>query len=297
MENQTMAARVLDTIGDLTQEEFHQAAETAVNPQLQEYLRCSAIKALAKTKDRNCYDLFLRLVEHEAAGYVRLDTLLALGSTRDSRALFPLVNYYEHADRAERERILMSLGELGDPRSLAFLETILSKEEGNLRDIAFTAYQRISTSSDTPFPYRFVGEESLRTHAKESEGAIHVRNRADLERNRIKIFNRLNTTWPQTYVILPNGALYLGGLVHEHVEAANGSDVIAAGELILDTRLAVTYANNRSNGYYPGKHSLKFLDAALDSLRLEHDSKTVEVFPREGFFDKNFLRMFPFYMD
>lgn len=283
----------------LTDEEFEQLVGTASDGSLEDLVRCTAIRTLAETKDKRLYLLFLNLI-CEGSEHTKLDSILAMGISKDSRVLFPLMNFYNYATTEERNRILMAMQNLGDPRALPFLYAVFSEtKDESLANVALEAYTNINASLDQRFFYRFVGEESVRSDAKRGvELTVHVKSLEDLENSREKIFNDFNNDRPQTYVVLPNGALYVGGLIHEHVEVAMGNDVLAAGEIEFNNNFGVNYFNNRSNGYYPSSNSLRFLQESLDEARIPRaDGFRSEIFPKDGYNDKEFLRMFALFKD
>ena len=224
---------------------FDELVELVKSSKLSDYDKCKAILQLAKTEDRRLYELFLSLINKEKS-YVRRDLIIGIGLLHDSRVLFPLVNLYNNSEIPEKEKIIMAMGELRDPRSLSFLKEVIQKNGNSLAEFALQSYSVIYSSIIVPYYYRFIGMEEERLDAQNSD-PINLKNKKTLEKNLGIIEHTLNKGLPQTYVVLPSG-FYIGGFLHEHVRAAKGRDVLAAGEVEFDKELNVKYINNRSNG-------------------------------------------------
>lgn len=85
--------------------------------------------------------------------------------------------------------------------------------------------------------YYFLGEPDRRREA-ESRGGHPIRGQSDLQA--LAPVLREDRTWsfekPQTYVVSEEGVFVLGGQINEHVDAAGGRPVLAAGEAVLEAR-------------------------------------------------------------
>lgn len=276
---------------------FQEFVNKATDKGLDDIIRCNAVQELAKTHDRRLYPLFLDIIR-TGTGYVRDDTILSAGISQDSRFLFPLFNIFNSVSLVEREKVLMALGELKDPRSLEFLQQLITSDDEAIPQIASSAYSKVIKSIGAPFLYRFVNSEDTRKEAENSSGYIEVDDVNSLVNKKDIIFHRLNRDIPQTYVVLPNKKLRIGGFLHEHVEVASGNDVLTAGEIRFDEdTLEVIYINNRSNGYYPDSSSFRYVTESLRDTSLLKQTEFNEIFPRDGFTDQDLLRMFPFYRE
>ena len=285
----------------IDENKFNLLVGTARNNSCDSYLRCKAITDLTKTKSRKLYPLFIEILQDCISRgnekYVRLDALLSLGRIEDSRSFFPLINYYESADYEERCKILMAFDEFCDPRSRQFLEIIISTSKNDIKQLATSAYNKVTRNLDLPFLYRYILKEEDRIKAESSTGMINVESIDSLHDKKNILFHSLNSGRPQTYIVLPSGSLFVGGFLHEHVIVARGNDVMAAGEINFDNKFNVIYMNNRSNGYYPDGYSIKFLKHSLDSAKINHSSAVIENFPINGFLDSDILRNFSFYKE
>gem|GEM_PF-1339532 len=135
--------------------------------------------------------------------------------------------------------------------------------------------------------YHFLGEPVRRREA-EARGGHPIRGQSDLQA--LAPVLREDRTWsfekPQTYVISEEGVFVLGGQINEHVDAAGGQPVLAAGEAVLeeqpDGTWAITALNNRSYGYMPGPESWPAVDAALRGTSIRYPDGFTEVHPLEG---------------
>lgn len=135
--------------------------------------------------------------------------------------------------------------------------------------------------------YHFLGEPARRLAAAGRSGHP-IRGQADLQS--LAPVLREDRTWsfekPQTYVVSEEGAFVLGGQINEHVDAASGRPVLAAGEAVLAEQpggvWVITALNNRSYGYMPGPESWAAVDRALRATGISYPDGFAEVHPLEG---------------
>jgi hypothetical protein len=135
--------------------------------------------------------------------------------------------------------------------------------------------------------YHFLGEPARRREA-EARGGHPIRSQSDLQV--LTPVLREDRTWsfekPQTYVVSAEGVFVLGGSINEHVDAAGGRPVLAAGEAMLeeqpDGTWAITALNNRSYGYMPGPESWAAVDRALQTTGIYYPDGFAEIYPLEG---------------
>ncbi len=252
------------------------------------------IYGLSYLQDRGVYPLLLPLIKDPELGD---ETVKALANLNDSRALFPLLQFFSQtASAALHQRVLQYCYATGDPRAVDFLEAYLQDPSKPFQDIANTALSQCRETS--PFHYRFCGTNEDHQRSLSASGRILV-TLEDLDQStNLLIENKRDRDQevPQTYIVTPELEMYLGGTLNEHVQVAQGSDVLAAGEVELkriEEAWQITYLNNRSNSYYPAGNSFAWVQKALEhsGVILEQD-KFSEIFPRDGFADAEFLDLF-----
>jgi hypothetical protein len=136
--------------------------------------------------------------------------------------------------------------------------------------------------------YHYLGEPARRREAATRAGHI-ILGQAGLQA--IAPILREDRTWafekPQTYVVTTEGQFVLGGYINEHVDAAGGAPVLAAGEAVLeeqpDGTWAITALNNRSYGYMPDASSWAAVERALRDTGIAYPTEGFsEIYPREG---------------
>ncbi len=238
---------------------------------------------------------------HDKEVHVRGDAALALANTRDSRALFSLVNFYNAGQYQEKVRVLQALAELRDPRSVTFLDNLLGEEQDlALRSQAQRARDEIVSGTNDIFIYTYSGPDENVERARTIEGQIPITSSRDLDSatSIIEEYSKaFSTPRPQTYVVTQEGDFVIGGLIQEHVEVAKGRDVLSAGEVEfekIESGWNVRYINNRSNGYYPDQSSFTYVKASLKKAGINvSQGYFTEVFPRDGFNDSDFLKVHP----
>ncbi len=180
--------------------------------------------------------------------------ITTLSRINDSRTFFPVLSHFlKPKNIQEVQRSLQYFFTTKDPRAQEFLENYLTKEVP-FKEIAQTALQQCQGNSN--FIYRYMGNEENYERAREIKEQI-VLNTDNLQRyQHIIRENALSGDGfkPQTYVVLQDETIVIGGYINEHVDVAQGSDVLAAGEITFDgdgEEWIVNYINNRSNGYLP----------------------------------------------
>ncbi len=259
------------------------------------YCRSAVAIALGARNERCRFPLLIQLLS-DSNMYVRGDAIISLGNLGDSRALFPLVNYFKNAPYELQLRIINSLAIMKDLRSSEFLSDI--SKVADIKTYAIDVLK--SLAIDDMYPYRFAGSDSDWETAKQKGSCIKLNCSNDLT----SIADVLNDEWfqkhPQTYVVTLDKKLRIGGWVEEHVRVARGEDVLAAGEIrFIQTKNGweVTFVNNRSNGYYPHHSCLRWVEEAIkktDIIPLEYNLYTLWR-PLEGFNDPDFLEHQPLF--
>lgn len=267
-----------------------------------QYIRSAAVLALGHfddsnnplVRDRRIYNLLENMLQDQEK-LVRSDAILALGESGDSRALFTLVNYYNTAPTAIKERVLLAMYSLHDSRSAEFLDEV-EKNDGNNNVLVQLAQRARTKMNETVrFYYTYHGNEEIRLEAETATGMTPVNSYEDIERMSAILEEDLKYPHfkPQTYVVTADGTFVLGGYRNEHVEVAKGEAVIAAGEAGLvrnDQGIwVINYLNNRSNGYYPSKTTYHFVRKALEKSGVQFPDEFTEKFPEEGYFTEEFL--------
>jgi len=259
---------------------------------LQERIR--AIHLLSRVDDRRACPLVLKSLQDDT---LQEDAIVALTQLKDSRALFPLICLFAKSIQpVVHQRILQYIGYTRDPRAEQFLEAYFERHNPPFKDIAESALRFCCGNSN--FQYRYAGPEGNWQQALTIEGRIRV-NCAELTRNieMLKLNERgFQVDRPQTYVIDLEGTMYVGGILNEHVQVAQGSDVLAAGEIKIENKddsWRVDYINNRSNSYFPAPSSFVWADRFFKKSNVVFNKTGFdEIFPRDGYFDSDFLSSF-----
>lgn len=278
---------------DITDSEIEQAM---ASPDIFE--QCVAAQKIGEKGGRNAYDLLIKLMRDKEKDVIN-SAILAAADTKDSRFLFPLANIYNNtSEHQTKNNILNALAELRDPRAIDFLREIYTIETESLKKIIENTIAAQDITST--FKYTFAGTEEQRQKAKNNTDRKLIASPLD--------FNALLTTklvrktreyyGPITYIINTNNELFAGMLIEEHVQAAQGEDVIAAGEILLEYKnhiWAAVELNNRSNGYFPARSTYPIVAAILDKAGIRHPEQFTYLHPRDGFFSDDFLSMFPFH--
>lgn len=259
--------------------------------------RAEAAIKLGQTQDRNA---FYRLVQmtSDKEPYVIGDAILALGLLQDSRAYFVLANLYERAKDIFREneygikkRILNAFGENQDPRAKDL--ALHSQKDFALEEIAKDTLNKINSRTE-PFVYNYNGEEERRQTAEQNYHRFIIRDYEDLQKAIPKIEQEKNghPSKPQTYIITTDHKMFIGGDVHEHVDVAQGEDVLAAGEAFFEKyngKWIIEKINNRSYGYFPDKSCFSEVKKALENSGIVIPTCIYSSNPPQGWMDKDIL--------
>jgi hypothetical protein len=136
--------------------------------------------------------------------------------------------------------------------------------------------------------YPYLADPSNLIRARSRAGHT-IRSQADLQDigHIVHEEQTLGLFKPQTYVVTLDHLFVLGGHLNEHVEAASGQPVLAAGEATIEEQPDGTWRiaelNNRSYGYMPEASSWQSVDRALTSTGIEYPrGGFTEVYPHEG---------------
>ncbi len=262
------------------------------------YLRSSSALALGRLGLRECYNLLMKLIL-DKEDKVSDDAIIGMGNTGDSRVLFPLMNFYDGAKYEKKVKILTALQQLRDPRCVGFLDHVITDEtDPVLQDIARDA--RGASYDNTNFVYRFAGPEHLLERALQKPPVHTIGSSADLDALAETIQRNLeeSPSKPQTYIVLPDHTLWVGGDIHEHVLVAHGEKVLAAGEVVFikkENRWTIPSINNRSNGYYPGANTFTHIRRSLCDAQVHMPSDFTHTYPLQGYDSPDFLQHQPLY--
>lgn len=259
--------------------------------------RSEAAIKLGQTRDRNAFNRLVQMTTDTEA-YVVGDTVLALGLLHDSRAYFVLANLYERAKELFRDneygikkRVLNAFGENQDPRAKEL--ALHAQKHFALEEIAKDTLQKIE-SRTTPFVYTYVGDEERRKTAEMNYRRFIVRDTQDLQKAILTIEQEKSghPSRPQTYIITTNHIMYIGGDVHEHVDVAQGEDVLAAGEAFFEKhngKWIIEKINNRSYGYFPDKTCFSEIKKAMENSGIVIPNCITSANPPQGWTDKDML--------
>jgi hypothetical protein len=256
--------------------------------------KLKGIRALGNVTGRDSYPLLIELLAREEDKDIIKNTINSLASIRDSRALFPLINYFNAiSSPAVRQRILQYIDHTADPRANDFLMDYIESKKTPFKEIAESA---LAKCNDPNFVYRYKGTDEELKFAQGMEGQLNVTNTSlTAAENILKEYQNPRYRRPQTYVIPEDGIMLIGGHIHEHVQVARGRDVLTAGEVEFEKTdeglWRVSMINNRSCGYFPARNSFKWVkdfftersDVKLDHTEFEGN------FPRDGWNDDDFL--------
>jgi len=221
---------------------------------------------------------------------------VALAYIRDSRSLFPLINYFNNSeDPTVRQRILQYMRFTQDPRSVEFLEEYLQRDVVWYKEIAEEALTRCRTNSN--FMYRYGGSDENLEKALATKGQIAVRSK-ELNAAKPILDDDLLRDRPQTYIISKDGEMLIGGYIQEHYQVAHGQDVKGAGQIVLGRApnvWGVEYIDFRSMGYLPAATSFRWVQDFFARSDVTFDKKQFDKGCREGGYnDPDFLSVFRF---
>lgn len=257
--------------------------------------RAEAAIKLGQTRDKNAFERLVKMTT-DTDEYVIGDAILGLGLLQDSRAYFILANLYIRAKDMFREygikkRVLNAFGENQDPRAKELATQ--AQTEKALEEIAKDTLQKIE-SRTTPFEYTYVGDEERRKTAEMNYERFILRDHEDLKKA-IPIIEKEKSghpSRPQTYIITTNNIMYIGGQVHEHVDVAQGENVLAAGEAFFeksDNKWIIEKINNRSYGYYPDKSCFAEIQKALQNSDIIIPNQITPAGFKDGWMDRDML--------
>lgn len=259
--------------------------------------RAKAAIELGHSKDRSAFERLVQMTI-DTEPYVIGDAILALGLLQDSRAYFVLANLYERAKEIFKEneygikkRILNALGENQDPRAKDL--ALHAQKHFALEEIAKDTLQKIESRS-TPFVYKYAGEEERRKTAEMNYRRFIIRDYEDLQKAIPTIEQEKNghPSKPQTYIITTDHKMFIGGDVHEHVDVAQGEDVLAAGEAFFEKnngKWIIEKINNRSYGYFPDKTCFTEIKKAMENSGITIPNCISSANPPQGWMDKDIL--------
>lgn len=269
--------------------------------------KIAAVHALGRVQDRAAYSVLMEILEkenrekgnkEEGNEELAAHAILALAQIKDSRVLFPVINYANLKESPLiRQRVLQYICYTKDPRAEAFLEEYLQGSGKPFQDIAEKAMGECRGNPE--FSYRYNGSDEDCHEASRAQGQVKVSGKGLASINDImEEYKKPDFTRPQTYIINLQGEMFVGGHLQEHVQVARGQDVLAAGEVTFkeeDNLWKVESINYRSCGYYPDKSSFFWVKKFFKNsdVRLEKNAFD-EKFPRLGYNDPDFLSTMKF---
>jgi hypothetical protein len=116
--------------------------------------------------------------------------------------------------------------------------------------------------------FSYVGPPEIRAASKNSPPGSRISSRSEAKAF-YEEHAREERGWA-TYVIDINGSLLAAPRRSEHVACAGGKDVLAAGELRLDSAGSAVEITNNSTGYCPREACWRAVESAFDNAGLEH---------------------------
>jgi hypothetical protein len=259
--------------------------------------RAGAAIKLGQTHDKKAFSRLVQMTT-DTEPYVIGDAILGLGTLQDSRAYFVLANLFVRAKEMFRDnsygikkRVLNAFGENQDPRAKEIALESLNDEA--LAEIAKDTLQKID-SKTTPFVYTYVGDEERRQTAEMNYHRFLLRDYQDLKKAIPLIEKEKNghPSRPQTYIITTDNKMYIGGDVHEHVDVAQGEDVLAAGEAYFEkynNKWIIEKINNRSYGYFPDKTCFSEIKKAMENSGITIPNYICSANPTQGWMDNDLL--------
>lgn len=279
------------------------------------FARSTAVQAIARVGGREAYDKLIDIIRRETERDVINSAIIALAQvkiapdTKDSRALFPLVNIYNSTeDYQAKVNVLNALAELNDPRAIDFLRQLKETEKKDLHEIIDGCINAQDASKRFVYAFTKADESDLtRIEAqridaeKTDKHRLQIRHYSDIPALPIH-FRDLRITdgmlGPLTYILDEKERLFIGTEIEEHVITARGANVIAAGEMTFmqnGDNWEIVELNNRSNGYFPARNTYTLVAKVLDAAGIKHPEQFTYLHPRDGFFADDFLVMFPFH--
>ncbi len=272
--------------------------------------RVHAVRALCSLDKHEAYPVLLKSLTNPNQE-IRMEAIASAYFLEDSRILFPLVNLYNSLDPAKEDdslaqyQIIRTLGASADPRAAGFLEQLCGSGAKHTVCLAKEALAECSGISE--MLYTFNGPESRRENAAKTQGGMVIWSRYDLKTALAAIKDgQKSQACYAAYAVLPQQGdkpfhegcvLVLAPKQSEHVCAARGNDVLAAGEIGINTEtFAVEYADNHSGGYLPGATSFKWVKDALEQAEITFPMQGFpRLYPDGGYFTDEFLSQQPLY--
>lgn len=250
--------------------------------------RREAIGELSNLSSRDSLDVLLdRIDDPVDVNHV----ISALSSLKDSRATFPLINFYNLIDDVDVKRqIINYMAYVKDPRAEEFLKTL---QDSDIVDFALK-----NLTDNKFFDYTFIGNDAAFKEAQKKRARILL-NGKNLTINEELIAEQWANQRPQTYIVDKLNRFFIGGHVHEHVQVAYGENLLAAGEVTFEREgdsWKVDHISNRSNGYYPHPCSFFWIKSYFSDSDVILDKDDFDpIYPRDGFNnDPDFLGLFKF---
>jgi hypothetical protein len=271
--------------------------------------RVHAARALCSLDKHDAYPVFLEILASPNKEII-LEAIASAYLLNDTRTLFPLVNLHNKLDTAKEQdslagyEIIRALGASADPRSTMFLEELCKSENADTARLSKEALAECKGVSE--MLYTFNGPEAQRKNAAETKGGKVIWSKQDLKTALAAMKDeQIGGACYATYVVLPhtgdrpfsNGCyLVLAPRRSEHVFAAKGQDILAAGEIgINQETLAVEYIDNHSGGYLPDATSFKWVKNALVQAEINCPKGFSALYPDGGYFTDAFLSQQPLY--
>ncbi len=259
--------------------------------------KITAIEAMGSLSSsetqRDAYTVLINLLENS---FFATSAIVSLGQLKDTRALFPLVNYFNNTKNIQIQRYILGyMFETKDPRASEFLQDYVTKEKSHSKAIAKMALQ--NCKDNAKILYSFAGSDEQYNHALRREYTPIFVSSENLEKYQNVIErNKQPNDKPQTYIISEDEKIVIGGEENEHVTVAAGKKVFGAGEMRFEKQdefWTVSYINNRSYGYYPHENSFQIIKKFFKKTDILFQKETFdETFPRNRFNDPEFLAQF-----
>ena len=259
--------------------------------------KITAIEALGSVSNpetkRSAYSILIPLLENK---FFATSAIVSLGQLQDTRALFPLINYFNNTTDIQIQKYILGyMLETKDPRSKEFLEDYLTRKRVHSTPLAKMALQKCRNNAN--ILYSFAGRDDQYEYAISRSNSPILVSSENLEKYQNVIEkNKHPNDKPQTYVIPEDLKMIIGGEENEHVTTAAGKKVFGAGEIRFEKEnriWTVSYINNRSYGYLPHPNSFQIVKKFFKKTDILFQKESFdETFPRNGFNDSEFLAQF-----
>ena len=273
-------------------------------------VRLHATRGLCQLDRHAAYPHVFNLFTHQNPE-IRKEAIASAYLLGDSRTLFPLVNVFNSINSEkeegalERYEIIRAIGRSADPRAAPFLEQLSGSRDADTARLAQDANAKCAPNSN--IVYTFCGPQQQLNQAVNAPGTGTVLwNNSDLRKCMQFLTDETKGTLCYAlYVVIPEHAgkqfhkskMVLAPRRSEHVYAAKGLDVLAAGEIGIDPEaMTVAYIDNHSGGYYPDTSSFKWVINALEQADIPLSMNcSKKNYPSGGYFTKEFLSQQPLY--